>query len=76
MDRPYTVPNLSKKAYRPDGGISFLQQLEIFTNYANNQRCPIRLKGYTPEDFIQGKVPDKNRFKSETEKARKQRVKI
>ena len=51
-----------------------LQDLERFVQYYNYERYPTELYGYTPMEIIQGKVPDKNRFKQQILLARKNRV--
>ncbi|CAL2080910.1 hypothetical protein [Tenacibaculum sp. 190524A02b] len=51
-----------------------LQDLERFVQYYNYKRYPTELYGYTPMEIIQGKIPDKNRFKQQILLARKNRV--
>ncbi len=53
-----------------------LQDLKRFVQYYNYERYPTELYGYTTMEIIQGKVPDKNRFKEQILLARKSRVEV
>ncbi|WP_028891549.1 hypothetical protein [Tenacibaculum sp. 47A_GOM-205m] len=51
-----------------------LQDLERFVKYYNHERYPTELYGYTTMEIIQGKIPDKDRFKEQILEARKNRI--
>ena len=53
-----------------------LQDLERFVAYYNYERYPTELYGYTTMEIIQGKIPDKDRFKEQILEAKKNRVTI
>lgn len=52
-----------------------LQDLERFVHYYNYERYPTELYGYTTIEIIEGKIPDKDRFKEQILVAQKSRVK-
>ncbi len=53
-----------------------LQDLERFVHYYNYERYPTELYGYTTMEIIEGKIPDKDRFKEQILEARKNRVEV
>jgi len=53
-----------------------LQDLERFVNYYNYERYPTELYGYTTMEIIEGKIPNKDRFKEQILEARKSRVEV
>ncbi|WP_157821855.1 hypothetical protein [Tenacibaculum sp. Bg11-29] len=53
-----------------------LQDLERFVAYYNYERYPTELYGYTTMEIIEGKIPDKDRFKEQILVARKSRVEV
>lgn len=52
-----------------------LKDLERFVCYYNYERYPTELYGYTPMKIVEGKIPNKDKFKEQIEQARKNRVK-
>lgn len=53
---------------------SHLKDLERFVQYYNYEKYPTELHGYTTVEIIQGKIPDKGRFKEQILEARKNRI--
>lgn len=53
---------------------SHLKDLERFVDYYNHHRYPTDLFRLTPFEVVNGKIPDKNHFKEQIQKARKERV--
>ena len=55
--------------------ITHLKNLNDFQPFHNNHRYPIQFHGYTPLEILDGKIPDKTRYKNHILNARKKRVK-
>lgn len=54
--------------------LEHLKSLERFESYYNHERFPTDLFGYTPMEVLNGKIPDKDKFKEQIAIAKTERV--
>jgi uridine kinase len=52
-----------------------IEDIESFIYDYNYNRFPAELYSFSPMEVIDGKIPDKNRYKHEIEEAKKNRLK-
>lgn len=70
-----SVFHIFKHEYLPNENIANKEQAQIylqgFQDYNNNERYPIALHGFTPQEVFDGSIPNKDYFKSEILQATK-----
>ncbi len=52
-----------------------LQDLEQFYHYYNHERYPTEHYGFTPDEVLNGKIPNKQMFKIKIKQAQQDRIK-
>ncbi len=52
-----------------------LQNLEQFYHYYNHERYPTEHFGFTPDEVLNGKIPNRHLFKTEIKQAQQGRIK-